>query len=185
MVTELFAPALYESLFPNGISRYAVGGLLVGLGAVVIYLGTAISAGASTFLESTLSYVSDQSRFQQYRGSRDWRIVFTLGIISGAAVYALTFQSGLVSSGLYEAGTTGQLHDIGGFTVWLTDVQPWRLFLGGILVGIGTRIGKGCTSGHGVCGVGSASKTSIVGVITFLIVAIGTAQVVMALGVSP
>ncbi|WP_394741894.1 YeeE/YedE family protein [Natronococcus roseus] len=185
MGPELIAPALYETLFPAGISRYAVGGLLVGLGAVVIYLGTGIAAGASTFLESTLSYVSDQSRFQRYRASRDWRVVFTLGIVAGAALYALTFQSGLVSSGLYQSGTTGELREVGGFTIWLTDVQPWRLFLGGILVGIGTRIGKGCTSGHGVCGVGSASKTSIVGVITFLAVAIGTAQVVMALGVSP
>ena len=185
MVAELIDPALYETLFPEGISRYAVGGLLVGLGAVVIYLGTAIPAGASTFLESTLSYVSDQSRFQQYRTSRDWRVVFTLGIVAGAAVYALTFQSGLVSSGLYEPGTTGELREVGGLTIWLTEVQPWRLFLGGILVGIGTRIGKGCTSGHGVCGVGSASKTSIVGVMTFLAVAIGTAQIVMALGVSP
>ncbi|RQG87983.1 YeeE/YedE family protein [Natrarchaeobius halalkaliphilus] len=185
MATELIDPALYETLFPVGISRYAVGGVLVGLGAVVIYLGTAIPAGASTFLESTLSYVSDQSRFERYRRSRDWRVVFTLGIVAGAAVYALTFQSGLISSGLYQSGTTGELREVGGLTIWLTDVQPWRLFLGGVLVGIGTRIGKGCTSGHGVCGVGSASKTSIVGVITFLVVAIGTAQVVMALGVSP
>ncbi|WP_252698570.1 YeeE/YedE family protein [Natronosalvus vescus] len=185
MVSELIDPALYETLFPEGVSRYAVGGLLVGLGAVVIYLGTGIAAGASTFLESTLSYVSDQSRFQRYRSSRDWRIVFTLGIIAGAFVYALTFQSGLVSSSLYQPGTTGELREVGGLTIWLTDVQPWRLFLGGILVGIGTRIGKGCTSGHGVCGVGSASKTSIVSVMTFLAVAIGTAQVVMALGVSP
>ena len=183
---EAFVPAnTYETLFPNGISRYAVGGLLVGLGAVVIYLGTGIIAGASTFLESTLSYVSEQSRFQRYRSSRDWRIVFTLGIVAGAAVYALTFQSGFLTSSLYQPGTTGELRDVGGFSVWLTDVQPWRLFLGGVLVGIGTRIGKGCTSGHGVCGVGSASKTSIVGVITFLIVAIGTAQIVMALGVTP
>ena len=185
MVLELIDPGLYESLFPVGISRYAVGGLLVGLGALVIYVGTGIPAGASTFLESTLSYVSDQDRFQEYRPSRDWRVVFTLGIVAGAAVYALTFQSGLVTSGLYASGTTGELTDVGGVTVWLTDVQPWRLFLGGILVGIGTRIGKGCTSGHGVCGVGSASKTSIVGVITFLIVAIGTAQLVMALEVTP
>ncbi|AGB39401.1 YeeE/YedE family protein [Natronococcus occultus] len=185
MGAELIAPALYETLFPAGISRYAVGGLLVGLGAVVIYIGTGIPAGASTFLESTLSYVSEESRFQRYVGSRDWRVVFTLGIVGGAVIYALAFQSGLVSSGLYESGTTGQLYDVGGLTLWLTGVQPWRLFLGGVLVGIGTRIGKGCTSGHGVCGVGSASKTSIVGVITFLAVAIGTAQVVMALGVSP
>ena len=185
MVTELIDPALYETLFPQGISRYAVGGLLVGLGAVVIYAATAIPAGASTFLESTLSYVSDQSRFQQYRASRDWRVVFTLGIILGGFIYALTFQSGHVSSSLYASGATGELVDVGGVSLWLTDVQPWRLFLGGVLVGIGTRIGKGCTSGHGVCGVGSASKTSIVGVMTFLLVAIGTAQLVMALGVNP
>ena len=165
LLAELVGPGQVVSAepFPNGISRYAIGGLLVGLGAVVIYLGTGIAAGASTFLESTLSYVSDQSRFQQYRASRDWRVVFTLGIVLGAAVYAVVWQGG----------------------AWTTDVQPWRLLLGGILVGIGTRVGKGCTSGHGVCGVGSASRTSIVGVVTFLTVAIITAQLVQAVGVSP
>ncbi len=149
--------------FPNGIFEYAVGGLLVGLGVVVIYLATGRIAGASTFLESTLSYWSNRSRFQQYRPSRDWRVVFTLGIVLGAAIYALTVGGG----------------------VWTTEVQPWRLFAGGILIGIGTRVGKGCTSGHGVCGVGSASPTSFVGVATFLLVAIGTAQLVMAVGVVP
>jgi len=163
MVIEALPLQATAELFPNGISRYAVGGVLVGLGTAVIYLGTGISAGASTFLESTLSYVSDQSRFQQYVSSRDWRVVFTLGIILGAAVYAVVYQGG----------------------AWTTDVQPWRLLLGGVFVGIGTRVGKGCTSGHGVCGVGSASKTSIAGVLTFLAVAIVTAQLVSALGVSP
>jgi len=52
-------------------------------------------------------------------------------------------------------------------------------------VGIGTRLGKGCTSGHGVCGLGSASATSLVNVVTFLAIAIGTAQLVNALGVTP
>ena len=184
-MTDPIALQVAADLFPNGISRYAVGGFLVGLGAVVIYVGTGIAAGASTFLESTLSYVSDQSRFQQYVASRDWRVVFTLGIVLGATLFALTFQSGLVSSSLYQPGTTGELYQVGGFSFWTTDVQPWRLFLGGTLVGVGTRVGKGCTSGHGVCGVGSASRTSIVGVITFLTVAIGTAQVVAALGVTP
>jgi uncharacterized membrane protein YedE/YeeE len=174
-----------EALFPNGISRYAVGGLLVGLGTVVIYAATGISAGASTFLESTLSYVSDLPRFQQYVASRDWRVVFTAGIVLGGALFAATVQSGVVTTSLYAAGSTGELYDVAGVTLWSTDVQPWRLFGGGILVGIGTRLGKGCTSGHGVCGVGSASKTSIVGVMTFLTVAIGTAMVVAALGVTP
>ena len=187
MIVELLGAGTVEAFFPNGISRYAVGGILVGLATAIIYLGTGIHAGASTFLESTLSYVSDRSRFQQARfvTSRDWRVVFTLGIIGGAAIYALTFQSGLIQSGLYAAGSSGELREVGGVTVWLTDVQPWRLFLGGVLVGIGTRIGKGCTSGHGICGVGSVSRTSLVGVLTFLIVAIVTANLVAAMGVSP
>ncbi|SDK03252.1 hypothetical protein SAMN05216226_11522 [Halovenus aranensis] len=177
--------ALVGALFPNGVSRYAVGGFFVGLGTVLIYVGTGIPAGASTFLESTLSYVSGKSRFQQYVASRDWRLVFTAGIVLGGLLFAATVQSGLLSSGLYEAGSTGERYDIGGVTLWLTEVQPWRLFVGGLFVGIGTRIGKGCTSGHGVCGVGSASKTSIVGVVTFLLVAIATAQVVAVAGVTP
>jgi uncharacterized membrane protein YedE/YeeE len=185
MIAQLIGSGTVEALFPNGISRYAIGGMLVGLGTVLIYLGTGITAGASTFLESTLSYVSAQERFRQYRPSRDWRVVFTLGIVGGAAIYGLTFQSGLVTSGLYAAGTTGSLETVGGVTIWLTDVQPWRLFVGGILVGIGTRVGKGCTSGHGVCGVGSVSKTSLVGVATFLFVAVLTANAVAAMGVSP
>ena len=185
MVADLVLLQAVAELFPNGISRYAVGGLLVGLGTVLIYVGTGIPAGASTFLESTLSYVSDRSRFQRYVGSRDWRVVFTAGIVLGALAFAATVQSGVVTTSLYEPGTTGQLYEVAGVTLWTTEIQPWRLFLGGILVGIGTRVGKGCTSGHGVCGVGSASKTSLVGVATFLTVAIGTAQVVAALGVSP
>jgi hypothetical protein len=185
VIAELLGSGAIETLFPDGIARYAVGGLLVGLGTALIYVGTGIHAGASTFLESTLSYVSDAERFRQYRPSRDWRIVFTLGIVAGAAIYAVTVQSGLVTTALYTPGSTGELRDVGGVTVWITDVQPWRLFVGGVLVGVGTRIGKGCTSGHGICGVGSVSRTSLIGVATFLSVAILTANLVAAAGVIP
>ncbi len=159
----MLAQLVAADLFPRGVLPYLLGGLFIGLGVATIYVGTGISAGASTFLESTLSYASDVSRFQRYRASRDWRVLFTLSIVAGAAVYALAF------------GEFG----------WTTDVQPWRLLVGGVLVGVGTRVGKGCTSGHGVCGVGSASRTSIVNVATFLAVAIGVAQLVAAVGVSP
>ncbi|MDR5655805.1 YeeE/YedE thiosulfate transporter family protein [Halodesulfurarchaeum sp. HSR-GB] len=152
-------------LFPNGIIHYAVGGILVGLGVVVIYLGTGLTPGASTFLESALSYVSDREWFQRpsLTASRSWRLVFTLGIVSGAALYALLLGEG----------------------VWTTEVQLWRLAVGGFLVGVGTRVGKGCTSGHGICGIGSLSGTSMVNVLLFLSVAILTAGAVAALGVSP
>lgn len=153
------------ALFPNGVVSYAIGGILIGLGVSVIYLGTGYIVGASTFLETTLSYVSSLPRFQSPRflASRDWRIVFTLGIVAGAALYAFTIGDG----------------------VWTTQVQPWRLAIGGVLVGIGTRLGKGCTSGHGVCGVGSLSRTSFTNVATFVVLAIGVAHVVQALGVTP
>ena len=164
-IAGLVAGGPLETLFPNGIAVYALGGLLVGLGVAVIYLGTGIIAGASTFLESTLSYVSGLPRFHRpdFVASRDWRLVFTAGIVLGAFAYTVTLGPGL----------------------WTTEVQPWRLFVGGTLVGVGTRLGKGCTSGHGVCGVGSASTTSLVNVATFLAIAVGTAQVVAALGVTP
>jgi hypothetical protein len=155
----------FADLFPHGVSRYAIGGALIGLGTAAIYLGTAIPAGASTFLESTLSYVSNVPRFNRakYVASRDWRVAFTLSIVAGAAIYALAFG------------------DFG----WTTSVSWWRLLGGGFLVGVGTRVGKGCTSGHGICGVGSVAPTSLVNVLTFLGVAIVTAQVMQAAGVSP
>ncbi len=152
-------------LFPNGVVPYLVGGVLIGLGTAFVYLSTGIAVGASTFLESTLSYFSDLPRFnrQSYRESRDWRVVFTAGIVLGALVYTVAAGDGF----------------------WTTDVRAWRLLGGGVLVGIGTRLGKGCTSGHGICGLGSGSQTSLVNVVTFVAIAIGTAQVVQALGVVP
>lgn len=155
----------FAELFPRGISQYAIGGVFIGLGVSTIYLGTAIAPGASTFFESTLSYVSNVPRFnrQKYLETRDWRIVFTLSMVAGATIYALFFQQG----------------------IWTTDVQWWRLLGGGILVGIGTRLGKGCTSGHGINGLASLSKTSFVNVATFISVAIGAALLLQALGVAP
>lgn len=154
---------MIETFFPNGVFQYAVGGLLAGLGVAIIYLGTSITLGASTFLESTLSYFSAIERFQKYKSSRDWRVLFTLSIISGAGIYALLFQE----------------------SIYITEVSVWRLFTGGILVGIGTRIGKGCTSGHGINGVGSVSRASLINVGIFLSVAIITALTVQVAGVTP
>ncbi|MFC7138109.1 YeeE/YedE family protein [Halobaculum litoreum] len=152
-------------LFPNGYTQYAVGGVLVATGIAVVYLGTAIIPGNSTFLETTLSYGSSLPRFRQakYVASRDWRVVFALSIVAGAGLWVVA---------------------LGGST-FTTEVQWWRLLGGGVLVGIGTRIGKGCTAGHGVCGIGSVSRTSLVNVALFVGVAMATAAVVSLAGVAP
>ncbi|GGN21318.1 hypothetical protein GCM10009021_23250 [Halarchaeum nitratireducens] len=156
--------AFESTPFPDGVTHYAVGGTLVGLGVAIVYLATAITAGNSTFLETTLSYVSDLPRFNQakYVASRDWRVVLALSTVAGAGLY--TFLLG---------------------SAWTTDVGLWRLAIGGFLVGVGTRVGKGCTMGHGVCGLGSGSRVSVVNVAVFVGVATVTALAVAAAGVSP
>lgn len=157
--------SLTAELFPQGITHYLVGGILIGLSIAAIYIGTGIIAGNSTFLETTLSYLSQLPRFQRekYVRSRDWRVVFALSIVAGAAVYGLVLTPG----------------------AFVTDVQWWRLLGGGVLVGIGTRLGKGCTAGHGVSGIASLSRTSFVNVALFVGVAIVTALAVAAMGVTP
>jgi len=159
-------PLLFDAAstpFPRGLAQYVIGGVLIGVGISSIYLLTAIIPGSSTFLESTLSYVSKAPRFEQYVPSRSWRNVFTLGMISGGALYAILLAHG----------------------AWTTDVQWPRLLVGGFLVGVGTRLGKGCTTGHGICGLASRSPTSVANVLTFIAVGIGTATIVSALGVVP
>lgn len=82
-------------------------------------------------------------------GDTAWRIAFILGLIAGAV--AMRFL-GWSQAPQIAAG-------------WPV------LILGGLLVGIGTRIGGGCTSGHGVCGVARLSIRSIVATLVFMIFA--------------
>lgn len=86
------------------------------------------------------------------RGEVSWRLVFVLGLLLGGSAYA---------------GLTGSLN---------VDIQvSWPLMLvAGFLVGVGTRLGSGCTSGHGVCGIGRLSRRSIVATAVFFIAAMAT-----------
>jgi uncharacterized protein len=77
-----------------------------------------------------------------------WRWVFLLGMLLGG--------------GLYEYGLAPQPTPTSTFA-------PWAMIVGGFLVGFGTRMGGGCTSGHGVCGLGRFTPRSGVAVVMFLI----------------
>ena len=156
---------LVVTAFPNGISHYLIGGIVIGASVVFMYFTTGQIIGASTALETTVSYYSKLKWFQQeeFISSRDWRAVFTVGLIVGAAGYTL----------------------VSGAELWATEVQWWRLLIGGLFIGVGARLGKGCTSGHGICGLASFSPASLVNVVVFLGVAIIVAHLTELLGVVP
>jgi uncharacterized membrane protein YedE/YeeE len=106
------------------------------------------------------------------------RIAGISGIVNGAIaftkqeVWRWIFILGMLLGGIfYEYGLASQPTPTGTLT-------PWAMIIGGFLVGFGTRIGSGCTSGHGVCGLGRLSMRSLVAVLTFLITAILTVFVV-------
>ncbi|MBE0633495.1 YeeE/YedE family protein, partial [Candidatus Bathyarchaeota archaeon] len=66
---------------------------------------------------------------------------------------------------------------------WVSSLPVWRLALGGFLVGLGTRLSRGCTSGHGISGLASLSTTSLYAVITFIVVGIITVNIMGVLGI--
>jgi len=86
-----------------------------------------------------------------------WRWFFILGMLLGGALYESKLASQPTPTSIFS---------------------PWTMIVGGFLVGFGTRMGSGCTSGHGVCGLGRLSLRSLVAVLTFLITAILTVFVV-------
>ena len=114
------------------------GGILIGISASMMLLFSGRIAGVSGIFGGML--------FQQGK-ERAWRLSFITGLIGGGILlYAINAEFFENSSGR-------------GLLV---------VNIAGFLVGIGTRIGGGCTSGHGVCGIGRLSVRSIVATVTFV-----------------
>jgi uncharacterized protein len=152
-------PAMtFDTLFPLGWAHYALGGLLVGLGTSLLYIFTGRIGGMSSVFSSTWSWLVKWPYFQatRYLETRGWRLVYAAGLIVGALVWWLGFTDG---------------------TPLATRVPAWQLVLGGFFVGYGARLGNGCTSGHGICGLGSLQLPSLGAVLTFMATAFLTANV--------
>lgn len=81
--------------------------------------------------------------------------MYASGLILGALVWRLGFTSGAAQA---------------------TAVPAWQLLVGGFFVGYGARLGNGCTSGHGICGLGSLQLPSLYAVLTFMATAFLTAN---------
>lgn len=164
MLSELIKSNLIENFFPLGLEPYVIGGILIGLAVGFVYVITGKHATQSTFFTSTLSYFVKSPFFQRrtYIESREWRLFFASGVILGALIYTLLISR----EGFY-----------------LSSIPVWRFILGGFFVGFGTRLSSGCTSGHGISGLASLSKTSFYAVITFIIVGVITVQILGVLGI--
>lgn len=89
----------------------------------------------------------------KFTKEENWRWLFIVGMLIGGLIYE------------YLAASE---------STPLSSFAPGAMILGGLLVGLGTRMGNGCTSGHGVCGLGRLSFRSLMAVITFMITAIIT-----------
>jgi uncharacterized membrane protein YedE/YeeE len=87
---------------------------------------------------------------------RPWRLAFLLGLPAGAGLYAV------LTGGLPQQ----------------VAASPAALVVAGLLVGAGTRLGSGCTSGHGICGLARRSPRSLAATATFMVVAMATVFVV-------
>ena len=121
-----------------------LGGMLIGSAAVLLLAANGRIAGVSGIVGGLLTRV---------RGDVAWRAAFVAGLWLGASIY------------------------------WLARGEPFALELraswpvvlaAGLLVGLGTRLGSGCTSGHGVCGIARLSKRSIVATAVFMGTGIAT-----------
>ncbi|HEX7478109.1 MAG TPA: YeeE/YedE thiosulfate transporter family protein [Polyangiales bacterium] len=118
-----------------------VGGLLIGLGSAGVLLAQRRVAGVSGIAGGLLAFRS---------GDMGWRALFLVGLVAGGVAGALLAPNQLSMSG--------------------TLSTPW-LVASGLLVGFGSRLGGGCTSGHGVCGLGRLSKRSMIATPTFMLTA--------------
>ena len=129
-----------------------LGGGLVGLAASAMLYTVGRVAGISGIVGGIL---------RRPAGDTSWRMLFLGGLLAGGAVVTLLAPEAM-------RGPTAR--------------SLWAVGAAGLLVGFGTRMGNGCTSGHGVCGITRLSGRSIVGTLSFLVAGAVTATTMYLVG---
>jgi uncharacterized membrane protein YedE/YeeE len=119
-----------------------IGGALIGLSAVLLMLSTGRIAGVSGIFDGLIN---------PQTGDRAWRAAFLAGLIAAPATAMLV-----------------------GYAVPMPQMPASyvTIVVGGLLVGFGARLGSGCTSGHGICGIARLSPRSIAATGVFMVAAI-------------
>ena len=128
------------------------GGILIGCSAALLLAFNGRIAGISGIING----VYPNSSFE-----RRWRVLFLVSLVGSAAVAFHFFPA-------------SQPHRV--------DFPRGWLIVAGLLVGVGTRMGNGCTSGHGVCGLGRLSLRSLIAVLVFMAVAVVTVAITRHVG---
>jgi hypothetical protein len=124
-----------------------LGGMMIGTAAALLLVFNGRIAGVSGILGGLLGPIP--------RSDRRWRQAFVLGMLLGGLLL------GLVLPTAFEATTAS-----------------WPMLVaGGLVVGFGTRLGSGCTSGHGVCGISRLSPRSLVATAVFMSTGFATVYV--------
>lgn len=124
-----------------------LGGVLIGVAATMLLACNGRIAGVSGIMNGIGSTEGNE---------RWWRVVFLAGLMGAAAIFLHLLPSSLPQR---------------------PSFPPAALIVAGLLVGFGTRMGNGCTSGHGVCGLGRLSVRSAVAVLVFLATAMATVAI--------
>jgi uncharacterized membrane protein YedE/YeeE len=130
-----------------------LGGLIIGLAVAILYLMRGNYTGISGIYFNVIS--ANKNGFL-------WRLLFIIGLIIGPII--LSFFS---------------YNDLG---FEMPNTNPIIIIVGGLLVGYGTQLGSGCTSGHGVCGIGRLSIRSIIGTCVFVGAGVLTVLLTRSLG---
>ncbi|WP_164019649.1 YeeE/YedE family protein [Pyxidicoccus trucidator] len=118
-----------------------LGGALIGLSASLLLLANGRVAGISGVVGSLLAPV---------RGDIAWRVIFLGGLLAGGLLLAWLLPGSFAAPASLSGGGVA------------------LLVAAGLLVGFGSRLGSGCTSGHGICGISRGSTRSIVATLTFV-----------------
>lgn len=128
-----------------------LGGVMIGVAATVMLLFTGRIAGNSGIIGGLFSFKKDKAC---------WRVFYVVGLMLGALIYKWIKQ--------------------GEVPIEINATVP-SLIIAGLLVGFGTRLGSGCTSGHGICGIARCSKRSITATLIFMGTAMATVYIIKIL----
>jgi len=130
-----------------------LGGLIIGIAVSLMLLWNGRVTGISGIINGVLSPVKNDTA---------WRVLFVTGLFLGGVVLNLTNPHVFVST---------------------LATGPWTTIIAGLLVGFGTILGSGCTSGHGVCGISRMSPRSLVATFIFISAGVVAVAIFRKLGV--